>query len=152
MWRQGCLVRISATRSSSSASMLMVTCASMRQGAPVVDRTHSEPGLELPPALFDAHELLVSERQVFRRERVVVGGDHPLTIVVLFAPHSLPIHYKAVGALSQITPYTLACQQLAHPLGVTFGRWAHAGKLLLQLLYKLVAVSRLARRFFRVVA
>jgi hypothetical protein len=47
-------------------------------GCPVVDRTPPQAALERGPRLLDSHELFVTQRQIFRGQRVIVGVDHEL--------------------------------------------------------------------------
>lgn len=76
----------------------------------VVDGAHDEAGLEGPPRLLDAHELLVAEGEVFGRQRVVVG-----------VPDELPVEARGDGDLRAVDLQT-AVRRCARVPPVPSGR------------------------------
>jgi hypothetical protein len=89
------------------------------EGSPRGDGPPAQARLHDAPALLDAHELLVAERQVLDGQRVVVGGDDPLAVELGLTRHRRAVDLQPPPPrLPQVLAEAPAGEQLAGALRV----------------------------------
>ncbi len=122
-------------------------------GGEVEHRAHPQPALELAPGLLDAHELLVAQRQVLGRQRVVVAVHDELAVVLLGGAHRGAVDAQLAGAgATQVAPVAAAGEQAHDALGLRAAvRVAERCQLGFQLGQQAGAVLALSRLLGRVV-
>ncbi len=86
---------------------------------PVIHRAQAQPGLQPPPGLLDALQLLVAERHVLGAEGVVVAVHDELAVEARGRLDLGRVDGRLAGlAQAHVAPIAPARTQRAHPLAV----------------------------------
>ena len=106
----------------------------------------SQRALHVPPGLLHANHLLVAQRHVLGRERVIVAVHEELAVIALGRLDRLSIQLQALLAQLEVSPPAAGAAQRSHAFALhVLGRIAHGGQLGFKVIEQVTPVRLLTR-------